>query len=73
MKKYLQVSEVAEQLGCSASLVYREISCGRLPHVRLTGKRVVIEQAELDRFLALRRVTAEEAADKALRDRDVYR
>jgi excisionase family DNA binding protein len=73
MSKRMQVREVAEQLGCSQALVYREIQSGRMPHIRLTEKRVVVDQEELEKFLNLRRVSAEQAASKAARDGDIYR
>ena len=53
--------EVADRLGVSRSFIYEEIARGRLPHVRLGLRRIVIELRELDRFLALRRYTAEQA------------
>ena len=61
--------EVADRLGVSRSFIYEEIARGHLPHVRLGVRRIVIELAELDRFLALRRYTAEQAA-RELRYRD---
>ena len=61
----LSARAVAERLGVSKSFVYDEIKAGRLPHLRLGQRRYVIESEQLDHYLALRRVTAEEAAANA--------
>ena len=55
--------EAAVELGVSRSLVYKLIHAGELPFVAL-GKRLVIERAELDRFLERVRYGAESAARK---------
>ncbi len=52
----LSVAQVAEELGISEGLVYGWCQSGRLPHLRLGGKRkrgcIRITQADLDAFLA---------------------
>ncbi len=60
--------EVAERLGLSRSAIYELIAKGRLPHVRV-GSRILVELAELEEFLALRRVTARQAAERCLGSR----
>ena len=60
--KALSSRQVARLLGVSRSFVYDEIKAGRLPHVRIGQRRIVIEQRELDRYLRLRRLDAETAA-----------
>ncbi len=54
--------ELASRLGISKSFIYEQIATGRLPHVRLGARRIVIELSQLDEFLELRRCSAEGAA-----------
>jgi excisionase family DNA binding protein len=56
--------EVAALLGVSRSTIYEMIRRGIIPHVRITTGRIVIEVDELDKYLELRRHTAEEAAER---------
>ena len=56
--------EIATTLGVSRSFVYDEIAAGRLPHVRLGARRVLVERAEFLEFLKLRRWSAAEAASQ---------
>lgn len=58
----LSPREVAELLGVSRSFVYDQIAAGRLPHLRVGARRIVIEREQLERFLALQRHTANAAA-----------
>ena len=60
----LTPQEVASTLGVSRSFVYDEIAAGRLPHVRLGARRVLVERAEFLEFLKLRRWSAAEAASR---------
>jgi excisionase family DNA binding protein len=48
--EFLTVQEVADRLRLSASMVYKEISSGRLPHYRF-GARVRITEEGLDEYL----------------------
>ncbi|MFO0845494.1 MAG: helix-turn-helix domain-containing protein [Gemmataceae bacterium] len=52
----LTVAQAAERIGVSDSLIYEWCGAGLLPHYRFgrPGKRgkVMIEEADLDRFLA---------------------
>ena len=61
----LSPRRVARLLGVSHTFVYDAIAAGTIPHVRIGPRRFVIERSELERFLALRRHTAEEAALRA--------
>ena len=65
--------EVANLLNVSKSFVYDEIKAGRLPHVRIGARRIVIESDQLDRYLELRRYTAEQAAERWAEHQDEYR
>lgn len=46
------VEQVAERLQVSESTVWRLISQGRLPHVRLTPKTIRVVWRELEQWLA---------------------
>ena len=59
--------EVAATLGVSKSFVYEEIAAGRLPHLRLGRRRIVIELSQLEEYLRLRRWGAVEAAGRCSR------
>ena len=48
----LTIDEVAARLGISRSLAYRLASSGGIPVVKL-GKRLLVPEAALDRFLAV--------------------
>ncbi len=61
----LSPSRVAELLGVSRTFVYDAIAAGTLPYARIGARRFVIERSELERFLTLRRHSAEEAARRA--------
>ena len=54
------VASEAKRLGVSKGWLYGEVRAGRFPHVRL-GTRVLLSPADVDRFLALREVSVEEA------------
>ena len=56
-------TEIAELYGFSKTLIYSEISAGRLPHVRIGG-RIIIELDEWNQYLAKRRVTADQAVSR---------
>lgn len=56
----LSVPEAASFLGVSVFTVRAWLRQRRLPYFRL-GRRVVIAEADLERFLALNRVEAREA------------
>lgn len=51
--KYLTVKEAAEQLGCSAHLIYALCARRRLAHARMgLGRgRIRIRDTDLDRFI----------------------
>jgi|PersoiStandDraft_1058852.scaffolds.fasta_scaffold12305_3 excisionase family DNA binding protein len=52
-RKAFSVYEVAAQLGVSVFTVRREVSEGRLPHVRVRGRIVVLPES-LERYLSTR-------------------
>ena len=54
------VASEAKRLGVSKGWLYGEVRAGRFPHVRL-GTRVLLSPADVDRFLALREVSVEDA------------
>ena len=58
----LTVKEVADYLRISVSMVYKEISAGRLPHYRL-GVRVRISEEGLDAYLRSQHVEPESLDD----------
>ena len=58
-RKGFKPTEIAELYGFSKTLIYSEISAGRIPHVRIGG-RIIIELDQWDRYLARRRVTADQ-------------
>ena len=45
------IPDAARALGCSKSLVYDLVKAGKLPHVHLSTKRVVIPRFLLERYL----------------------
>jgi excisionase family DNA binding protein len=47
----LDVAAVAERTGMSTDWLYREVRAGRLPFARRLGRRVVFDEAGLDRWL----------------------
>jgi excisionase family DNA binding protein len=51
----LAVAAVEERTGMSRDWLYREARAGRLPFARRLGRRVVFDEAGLDRWLARRR------------------
>jgi excisionase family DNA binding protein len=51
----LAVEAVVERTGMSKDWLYREARAGRLPFARRLGRRVVFDEAGLDRWLARRR------------------
>ena len=55
------------RLGVSNGWLYTEIREGRFPHLKL-GTRVLLDPAEVDRFIDLRRLTVEEAIHNADED-----
>ncbi len=57
MTNTLSVAEAAARLGVSRYTVRSWVRQRRLEHYRL-GRRVVISQAEVERFLAVNRVPA---------------
>jgi len=59
---FLTVQEVAESLRLSVSMVYKEISAGRLPHYRF-GARVRISEDGLDEYLKNQLVDPESLDD----------
>ncbi len=54
------VASEAKRLGVSKGWIYGEVQARRFPHVRL-GTRVLLNPADVDRFLALREVSVEDA------------
>lgn len=56
MDKLLDVHSVADTLALSPLTVRRYIACGKLKAIRL-GRRVLVEPAELERFLAAAKVS----------------
>ena len=62
-RKGFKPTEIAELYGFSKTLIYSEISAGRLPHIRIGG-RIIIELGEWNRYLAKRRVTADQAVSR---------
>jgi excisionase family DNA binding protein len=48
--KFLTISEVAEILSVSSSLLYKQVSQGTLPVVRL-GRAIRVEQTDLISFI----------------------
>ena len=56
------VASEAKRLGVSKGWLYGEVRAGRFPHVRL-GTRVLLNPADVDRFLALRGLSVEDALD----------
>jgi excisionase family DNA binding protein len=56
----LTVDETAELLRCSKASIYRRVSAGELPAVRLTGRvgPIRIVRSELSQWLDQRRTTA---------------
>jgi excisionase family DNA binding protein len=69
IRRGLNPRAVADLLGVSISFVYDEIKAGRMPHVRLGLRRIVVEADQLEEYLDLRRHSAEEAAAKWTKDR----
>ena len=61
----INASQVGELLNVSIPTVYNLARRGALPHVRVSTGRIVFERDQIDRFLALRRVTAEQAVRAA--------
>ena len=61
------VADEARRLGISPGWLYSEVRAGRFPCLRL-GARVLLDPAEVDRFLDLRRVSVEEALGRADED-----
>jgi hypothetical protein len=64
LSSYLNADEAAEHINrlvgrehVSSRWVRREAAAGRLPHVRLSEKKVLYEREELDRFFKARRLT----------------
>ena len=51
------LTEAAEKLGIGRTLLYDEIKAGRLHPVRI-GRRTLLTQAELDRYLLARQAEA---------------
>lgn len=51
MKLAVPVSEAAELIGCSASMLWKLIAQGEIAKAKV-GRRTVIRIAELERFLA---------------------
>lgn len=45
-------AELAEQFGCDARIVERLIAEGRVPHVRISARKVVIPKIPLEQWLA---------------------
>lgn len=45
-------AELAEQFGCDVRIVDRLIIEGRLPHVRLSPRKIVIPKVPLEQWLA---------------------
>lgn len=53
----LSVRDVARKLNCSAGCIYRLVSVGSLPHVRIgVGRGVIrIREEDFDAYVALKR------------------
>lgn len=60
--RLLRPAEVAELLGVSRSEVYKLLSLGRLPHVRLSERVVRVPEDALREFIQSRIVDAEGVA-----------
>ena len=54
MPRGLDVTAVVERTGMSKDWLYREVRAGRLPFARRLGRRVVFDQAGLERWLERR-------------------
>ena len=62
MTKYLTVTEAAAMIGKSKRAVQHDVCRGKIPHSRI-GRRVVISETELAKFLSLLpTVSAKQAA-----------
>ena len=60
-------------LRVSKSLLYAEIRADRIPHRRVSERRVVIPRRELEDYVARRRCSVEEAASMSAEHGDQYR
>lgn len=56
--RFLSVSEVAEILGLSATLIYREVRSGHLASHCFGGKTIRISQEDLGNYISSRRCEA---------------
>ena len=63
--RFLSVSEVAEILGLSATLVYREVRNGQLASHCFGGKAIRISRQDLDHYVATRRCERRRGAVQA--------
>jgi excisionase family DNA binding protein len=72
-RKWLSVQETADRLGVSPSLVYQWCHERTLPHLRLgkAGRRgkILIDEADLDAFIAASRVEAGQGTAPSSRTR----
>ncbi len=48
----LTIAEAAKLLSCCERTIRRAIKTGRIPHLRVYGRKVVVPRAALDRLLA---------------------
>lgn len=62
----ISVNHVAAELGLSRETVERHIRLGNLPSVRI-GRRILVERAELDSFIASRRQPGKRAVESTER------
>mgnify|MGYP001608761982 FL=1 len=59
MQRYLTIGDVCDRLGIDRRTVSRWLSAGELPAIRLSPRgqgRIRIDPADLERFLAERRI-----------------
>ena len=63
MKKLLTLTETAARTNLTERAIRMRIFRGQFPVTHI-GKRIFVTESELDKFLALSTVTAEEAAAK---------
>lgn len=55
-RRYISPADAAEQLGLNVREIHRHISSGNLPASRLSHKTIRIAVADLEHFIASRRI-----------------
>ena len=58
------VASEAKRLGVSPSWIFQEVRADRFPHIRLGG-RILLDPIDVDDFLAHRRLSVEQALERA--------